>query len=57
MKVINFFMVFTSFALSAYWRSHLHIEPKYGFSWGACNWGYVKSNQIVNDTYGRGWFL
>jgi len=30
---ISFFMLFTSFAPSAYWRSHPHIEPKHGFDW------------------------
>jgi len=31
MKIINFFVVFTSFAPSTYWRSHPHTEPKHGF--------------------------
>jgi len=34
MKIINFFMVFRSFAPSAYWHTHLRIELKCRFDWG-----------------------
>jgi len=43
-KIISFSTLFTSIAPSAYWRSHLHIEPKHGFDWG-CVTG-VMSNEI-----------
>jgi len=44
-KTISFFMLFTSFAPSAFWRSHLHIKPKHGFDWGRITG--VMSNEIV----------
>ena len=43
-KIISFFMLFTSFVLSAYWRSYLHIELKHGFDWGRVTG--VMSNEI-----------
>jgi len=41
---ISFFRLFTSFAPSAYWHSHPHIEPKHGFDWGRATG--VMSNEI-----------
>jgi len=43
-KIINFFMVFTSFVPSVYWRFHLYIELKHGFDWGCVTWAV--SNEI-----------
>jgi len=37
-------MFFTTFAPSAYWCSHPHIEPKHGFDWGHVTW--IMSNEI-----------
>jgi len=43
-KLLSFFMLFTSFAPSAYRRSHPQIEPKHGFDWGRVTG--VMSNEI-----------